>query len=309
MPIFKIHNQTLAEIEEKRFDLEKNLQKLTEQNLGEIFGLEFISGMLNKQLNIQNFVLDTLAFDTETKSFIIIEYKRDKSYSVIDQGYNYLALMLKYKADFILEYNEQKGTNLKRSDIDWSQSRVIFIAPSFTPHQKGAIAFRDLPIELWEVKLYKDNLILYNNIKPAEIAESIDKITKSATVKSINKEVKTYTIQNHLSRASEEIQDLFAKLEHEIFELDTRVIEKPVSSYIGFKIRYHNFCSVNIAKRKLRVYTRASVIKDPAKKFKKVPAKWGWGTTALWYWDIDKEKDIDYAMTVIRQGYEVAPDK
>jgi hypothetical protein len=91
-----------------------------------------------------------MAYDNETNSFVIIEYKRDKNFSVIDQGYAYLSLMLNNKADFILEYNENQEKTLKRKDVDWSQSRVVFISPSFTSYQKEAINFKDLPIELWE---------------------------------------------------------------------------------------------------------------------------------------------------------------
>ena len=69
---------------------------------------------------MQNFRIDTLAFDTETKSFVRIEYKRDRSFSVVDQGFAYLSLMLNNKADFILEYNERMKDNLKREDVDWS---------------------------------------------------------------------------------------------------------------------------------------------------------------------------------------------
>ena len=64
---------------------------------------------------INNFRIDTLAFDDELNSFVIIEYKKDRSFSVIDQGYAYLALMLNNKADFILEYNENKNKTLKKS--------------------------------------------------------------------------------------------------------------------------------------------------------------------------------------------------
>lgn len=309
MPIFKIANNKLVEIEEKSFDLERDLQKLTEDSLDEIFGYEFICGALNKQLIVQNFELDTLAFDPEAKAFVIIEYKKGQSFSVIDQGYNYLGLMLNRKAEFILEYNERKNANLKRDDVDWSQSKVVFVAPSFTPHQKGAIAFRGLPIELWEVTLFKDNLVLYNQVKPPEASESIEKITKNKAIESISKQVKTYTLEDHITKASEPIKDLFNKVQREIFELDSRVQEKPVSWYIGYKIRYHNFCSISIYKEKLRVYTRVEKIDDPKAKFKKVPAKWAWGKTTIWYTDITQESEIDYVMTIVRQGYEAAPDK
>ena len=46
----------------------------------------------------------------------------DKNSSVIDQGFTYLGLMLENKADFMVEYNEQLKRNLKRDDVDWSQT-------------------------------------------------------------------------------------------------------------------------------------------------------------------------------------------
>jgi len=87
MAIFQIQkNNTLVQIEEKKIDLEKDIQKLTEENLSDIFGLTFIKS----EFPFQNFRIDTLAFDEETQSFVIIEYKRDRSFSVVDQGYAYL---------------------------------------------------------------------------------------------------------------------------------------------------------------------------------------------------------------------------
>ena len=127
MPLFKQDNNKLLIIKEKSIDLEKTVQKLTENNLENIFSLEFVS----TEFSLHNFRIDTLAFDKENNSFVIIEYKRDRSFSIIDQGYAYLALMLNNKADFILEYNEKTKNNLKRDDVDWSQSKVIFVANSF----------------------------------------------------------------------------------------------------------------------------------------------------------------------------------
>lgn len=159
MAIFSIKQNKLEKIREIPFRNEKEIQKLTEQNLEEIFGLEFVKS----EVSLENLRIDTLAFDNEAKSFVIIEYKKDKSFSVIDQGYAYLALLLNNKADFILEYNENKNKNIKKKDIDWSQSKVIFISPQFTKYQRKAINFRDMPIELWEIKIYGNNTILLIN--------------------------------------------------------------------------------------------------------------------------------------------------
>lgn len=77
----------------------------------------------------------------------------------------YLSLLLNRKADFVLKFNEIKEQNKKVRDFDWGQSRVILVAQSFTPHQTQALGFRNLPIEIWEVKIYENNLIYYNQVK------------------------------------------------------------------------------------------------------------------------------------------------
>jgi hypothetical protein len=145
MPLFSINNNKLERVKKIDFKLERDLQKLTEENLQEIFGLE----MVKSEFQLNNLRIDTLAFDKESNSFVIIEYKKGVNFSVIDQGYAYLALLLNNKADFILEYNEHMDKNLRRNDVDWSQSKVIFIAPQFTTYQLKSIEFKDLAFELW----------------------------------------------------------------------------------------------------------------------------------------------------------------
>ncbi|HQC27629.1 MAG TPA: hypothetical protein PLU31_08240, partial [Treponemataceae bacterium] len=133
MALYSIDNNgKLEQIREFDFKLEREIQKLTEENLQTVFGLEFIKS----EFSLNSFRIDTLAFDKDASSFVIIEYKRDKNFSVIDQGYAYLSLMLNNKADFILEYNETQKNTLKRDDVDWSQSKVMFISPSFTSYQR-----------------------------------------------------------------------------------------------------------------------------------------------------------------------------
>ncbi len=113
MAIYKL-GQRLDFIKEIPFKFEKEIQSLIEKNLMALLHLDFI----RSEFSLNNFRIDTLAFDPENKSFVIIEFKRDKNFSVIDQGYAYLSLMLNNKADFILEYNESQQTTLKRNDVD-----------------------------------------------------------------------------------------------------------------------------------------------------------------------------------------------
>lgn len=310
MATFGIKKNKFTKIKEKKFDYEKDLQKLVEGNLNEIFGLDFVSGALNKQFIINNREIDTFAFDTQTKSFVVIEYKRDKSFSIIDQGYTYLALLLNNKAEFILHYNEVKNKNLRKDDIDWSQSRVIFIAREFTPYQRGAIEFKDLQFELWEVQLMEGNLVSFNQVKAAETKESITKVTRSKEVAEVSKEVKNPTYEEHKKRANKDIQILLEDLRERIFTLDENVKEKPVKNYLGYKLDWFNFVSVHVYKQKLKIFVRKNKLtKDTNKKFTKVPASYAWGKTPLWWIDISKESELGYVMDIVKESYDAAPDR
>ena len=190
MPLFSCQDNKLQRIRKVDFKYESEIQKLTEDNLEEIFGLE----MVQSEFQLNNLRIDTLAFSRESNSFVIIEYKRGVNFSVIDQGYAYLALLLNNKADFILEYNERMDANLKRSDVDWSQSKVIFVSPQFTTYQRKSIEFKDLAFELWEINNYANGTVLFNQIKSPELSESIKTVTqKSNVVHKVDNEVNIRT--------------------------------------------------------------------------------------------------------------------
>ncbi|MFL6434996.1 MAG: hypothetical protein ACJ71O_14835, partial [Nitrososphaeraceae archaeon] len=74
-------------------------------------------------------------------------------------------------------YNESFSSQpLKRGDVDWSQSRIIFIAPEFTRYQQYAIEFKDFGIQLWEVHKYSNGFLVFNEAKSPFTKESITTI-------------------------------------------------------------------------------------------------------------------------------------
>lgn len=123
MNLYHLKAGALVSIAQEEFKLEKDLQQIVETNLETLFGLTFVSS----EFSLGEFRLDTLAYDEENNAFVIIEYKKKTSASVIDQGYSYLSLMLNNKADFILEFNEKLGQTLKRRDQLVILARVIHI--------------------------------------------------------------------------------------------------------------------------------------------------------------------------------------
>jgi predicted transport protein len=293
-------NQTgkLKEVKEKPFKLEKDIQKVFEANLYAIMGLELVKS----EFTIKNKRIDTLAYDAQACAFIIIEYKRDKNISVVDQGFTYLSLMLENKADFIVEYNESLKRNLKREDVDWSQTRVAFVSPSFTENQIQATNFKDIAIELWEVKQFENDTLAINPIKKSVAAESIKPITQQTqTLKNITAEIKVYTEQDHIEKASDLTAELYEKFKAAILNLTDGIEVKPQKFYIAFK-KGKNVTDIAILKKALKLFinAKAGQLDDPKKLAQDVSniGHWGNGDYQI---QVENDKDLEYIMSLVKQ--------
>jgi predicted transport protein len=301
MPLFSIKNDKLERVKEVPFKSERtDIQHLAESSLKEVFGYEFVKS----ELVLGTLRIDTLAFDTENKSFVIIEFKIDQSFSVIDQGYAYLALLLNNKAEFILEYNECKSQSLKRDDVDWSQSKVIFVSPQFTKYQKQAINFRDLPIELWEVSKFENETLLFNQLKSPETSESINKISsRSEIVQKVSREIKVYTEEDHLNGLPNETVELYQALKERILALGDSIEVRPRKLYIGF-VAGTNFVDVHHQKNQLKLWINLpkGALDDPKKMARDVSEVGHWGNGDYQVL-VESNEEFDYLMTLIKQSF------
>jgi len=297
MALFKIE-KSLEYIKEKPFRLEKEIQELAENNLKTILGLDFVKS----EFSLNNFRIDTLAFDKEANAFVIIEYKRDKNFSVIDQGYAYLSLMLNNKADFILEFNENLDKTLKRNDVDWSQSRVLFVSPAFTNYQREAINFKDLPIELWEVKRFENNTVSFEQIQKSGAQESIKKISKTdQTIDNVAKEIKVYSEQEHLENVSEEIKELYEKMKNAILNFDNIEV-KPKKKYIAF-VSGRNVVDIHPQRKALKIWINMTIgeLDDPKGITRDVSSTGHWGN-GDYELQINSDEDLEYILSLIKQS-------
>jgi len=299
MAIYKL-GQQIDFIKELPFKYEKEIQNIVEKNLNTLLHLDFI----RTEFALNNFRIDTLAFERENKSFVIIEYKRDKNFSVIDQGYAYLSLMLNNKADFILEFNESQQTSLKRNDVDWTQSKVIFVSPFFTNYQREAINFKDLPIELFEIKRFENETISFEQIQKSSAKESIKTISRNdEIVETVSKEVKVFTEQDHLQKVDFETRELYDQVKERLISLDDNVTTQPKKQTIGFKIDNNIFCDLVLQGKGLKIYLnlKSGDLQDQKKIARDVSnvGHWGNGSYEIKLADLE---DIDYIFSLIKQS-------
>ena len=314
MEVFNLKKDKVEEVELKPFKLERDIQNLVEKNTETFFQLEFIYS----ELTVGNYRIDSLCYDNENNSFVIIEYKKGNSYSVIDQGYTYLQLLLNNKSDFLLTLSQYFNKVLRLEDIDWSQSKIIFVSPSFNSYQKDSVNFKNLPFELWEIKRFSNDTIVFNKHKSSS-NESIESLTNSKNknvISSVSKEVKVFDDNKWISKTDEQLVQKWKDLKESLIELnDVELVSK--NDYISLMFGNKTICFFNFQKNKIRMDFNRGNIKtdgtisknfftlDDPKKIS-IEGSWEWkdGTKGNVYKiSLNKNFDVDYVKFLIKQKY------
>jgi hypothetical protein len=311
MDVYKISNQNKLEVvNNTSFETEKEIQNLIENNLEILFNLTFVK----TEVVCEQFRFDTLCWDDENKSFIIIEYKNTKSFSVIDQGYSYLSVMLNNKSDFVLEYNENMKENIKREDVDWTQSRVIFISSKFNEYQKNSVNFKDVPFELWEIQKFSNGTVGLHQIV-SNSKESIKNLenTKNSIVKKVSNEIIKYDEESIITKYNKSFLNVYDQLKKELLELNDISI-KVTKGYVSFLKNKKGFIYINPRKDHLEldfiyridfqgnVKTKKSLFKfnDPDKQFTFHSNNY----KEQYKHKLTKKSDISYVVFCLKQKYE-----
>jgi hypothetical protein len=225
--------------------------------------------------------------------------------------------MLNNKSDFILEYIEKTGKSLKKSEVDFSQSRIIFISPSFNSYQKNSVNFKDVPFELWEIKKFSNNSISLNQHLSSS-KESIQKIegNKSSVISNVGKEVKVFEERDHTSKSNSSLIRNWELLKERFSELDgVEIVPKRlyITLMYGKKtVSYFIFRKDKIVMEFVRgnILTDGSksknyfVIDDP--KEISVEGTWTYKNGVqggIYKIPLDKDSDVEYFMFLIKQKY------
>lgn len=307
MDLYKLEkNQKLSDLAELKFDLERDIQVVIERNTQELFNLEFVKS----EFTVNNYRMDTLCFDQEANSFVIIEYKNSQSYSVIDQGFTYLSTMLNNKSEFVLEYNETMGQSMKRNEVNWTQSRVIFVSPSFSQYQRDSVNFKDIPFELWEVKKFKGDMVAMNRVTTTS-RQSMKGIEK--TKDAVLNQVDVGDEETLLAKVPEEIRDRYGRLKDAIsswVDVSFKANNYYVAVLKGNKVRIY----VNIQQKQIKIHMLRRIdfkgnvaaqpvkfeLDDPKKLFQLVTSE----RKEIYTYLMKDDKNFDYVVLMLKQKFE-----
>ena len=208
--------------------------------------------------------------------------------------------MLEKKADFVLKYNIKNQTCFTIDDIDWSQSRIIFVSPTFTQYQLNATDFKNIPVDLIKVTRYQDDIINIDFIEKKSNVK-IQELNLDNDYKTVNKEVVVYTEEDHLNKVPSYIKKLYDILKERVLELDDIDVDvKKV--YIAFKGKT-NIIDVELFQKSICITfnLKKGWLDDPTNIAEDISSKGHHGNGDYRVF-IKTEADIDMVMPLIRQS-------
>lgn len=307
MALFKINGSNVNKINTKELDLEKNLQKLFEENLEEILNITFLAHEYSTSFGGR---IDTLGID-KNGSPCIIEYKKNQNDNVINQGLSYLRWLLDHKANFanIMVKKVLDGELFDHAKIDWDSPRVICIAESYNKFDLDTADILPINIELLKYILYGEDLLLVEPENYQKVRISTSGILKKSQFKEkVERLQKVYLIEDHVKNADERIKSLFLKLRERIVSLDESIKEEPKKLYIAYKLAT-NFVDVEVRSKDIKIFlnVKSGQLNDPENlardliKPKRI-GHWGNGDYEVKFED---DKTLDSIFELIRQSYDL----
>lgn len=258
MAIFQITNNKVTRIKPTDFRLEKELQNLIEQNLDTFFNCRLIASEFSTG-NIHSGRIDTLAI-SEDNNPVIIEYKKAASSDLINQSLFYLHWITDHKGDFQVAANNALNENI---EVDWSDIRVICIAPEFKKYDLHAVQVMGANIELWKYKIYENGIIsieeVYKRTEAAHI--SIENNGKNPVMVAAGKKAAetrrtaVYTIDEHINKVNSDLRELLNEIREYIVDLDSSIEEIPKKYYIAYKTT-QNFVCIETQRKKIVLFLK-----------------------------------------------------
>lgn len=319
------------------FKYEDPIHFIIENNLSTLFDLELVShkyrslSFLGEELEF-----DSLCWDHNDKIFVIIEYKVKRNTSLIDQGMSYLNTLLNRKYDVLYKLNENIDNSIKVDDVNWDSTKIIFVSQEFTKFQLNSVSFKNIPFELWEIKRFSNDTISVIpkhtkskiRLNLGDFVDSTNLNEKSNDSNKVISEIKDYDESYLLERCDENVISIWEKIKNHITSeefIDTRF--NFTKNYIRLSLNNNSpICYFNFQKNKIKIDISGGTdyrtekrkgkyyveLDDPMNLTERIERQWRVGDRTQdgkeifdvrFQIKIDKESQVDYLITLLKQKY------
>jgi len=297
--LFRHEEGALCELDGSAAPLERAIQTLFEQNLEALLGVRFLASEFPTSNGGR---MDTLGID-ENGYPVIIEYKRDRSENVINQGLFYLDWLMDHRGDFGLLVRD-KFDKQTSDAIEWSAPRLICIASDFTKYDAHAVNQMSRNITLIRYRRFGDELLMLD--QQTSVSTQSKPVVKSGQSSGAAHKYKTNS--ESLADADKKLSDLYSDIETYMLGLSDDVTQKTLLNYFAFR-RIKNFACVEIKPQigVIRLYLKVvpndeSIIEGFSRDVRNV-GHFGTGDLEV---TLKSNDDLERAKPLIIQSYEAS---
>ena len=297
LKLFQTQAGTMSELESSSAPLEKSLQTQFETNLDTLLGVRFLA---SEYATTHGGRMDTLGID-ENGYPVIIEYKRDRSENVINQGLFYLDWLMDHRGDFEILVRDRYGKEAAEQ-IEWSAPRLICIAADFTKYDEHAVKQMGRNIELVRYRKFGDDLLLLELLTAVSASASTKASAKSESSGSGSYK----TVSAYMEDMSPQLAELFADIETFLLSRGDDVTKKVTRFYLAYR-RIKNFACVEVRPtlNQLKIFLKINPdTVDLEEGFSRDVRKIGHFGTGDLELTIGSHKDFERAEPLILRSYE-----
>lgn len=307
MPIFDISGGVLTSVEQKNFALEKELQSLIENNLETVFNCRFVATEFSTGAQHAGRI-DSLALSEEDNP-VIIEYKKVESSELINQSLFYLHWIQDHKGDFEIAVQKKLGNTVT---VDWSDIRVICIAPNYKKYDLHAVQVMGANIELWKYRLFSNNSLYLEEVfhtsksNATVLPDAANKnpiMVEAGKKAALTRSTGSYTFEERLQGKNEQITQLVYSLQEFILGLDESIEEVPKKFYVAYKVSQNIVCMEVMSKAvKLFLKLKPSEIEPDTPNYRDVSEIGHYGTGDVEF-TVSNESDLEVVKPYIELAY------
>ena len=302
MPLFSITQTELSTVDQTNFSAEKDLQALIEKNLPVVFGCRFVASEFPTGAQHSGRI-DTLAL-SEDNNPVILEYKKVESSELINQSLFYLSWIQDHRGDF--EIATQKGLGAKVV-VDWSDIRVICLAPNYKKYDLHAVQVMGANLELWTYRLFQNGSLYLEEVFKKSVTTAAPSSGKGLTAgqkSALSRATGSYTVDQHFEGKPAKIQDLARSAQEFLLGLDPSMEEVPKKFYLAYKMS-QNIACMEIQKQRVLLFVKldpkkVAVTSNVARDVTKI-GHYGTGNLEL---SVRTSQDLDLAKPLLEQAYQ-----
>jgi predicted transport protein len=307
MPLFTVSKTTLQPVSQSKFASEKTLQQLVEKNLDAVFKCRLIASEFSTGAEHAGRI-DTLGL-SEDHNPVIIEYKNVESSDLINQSLFYLSWIHDHRGDFEIAAQKALGTKV---EIDWSDVRVLCIAPNYRKYDLHAVRMMGANIELWTYRLFANNVLYLeeifqksdSGIGPAPAQGKNPIMVAAGRKAAATRAAGAYTLEQHLDGKPDSMRLLAVSVSDFITSLDPAIEVSPKKFYVAYKTSQNIVC-MEVKQQRVLLYLKLDpkTTRGPKRISRDVTDVGHYGTGDLEF-SLRDSADLEEAKPFIQMAYE-----